>query len=75
MTSVFVLSIEFADGHVRQYGYHLGTDERLARQIAEEKFRAIKATTVALKRDGHIWDVFDGSWFSDQQYDDAEYAE
>lgn len=67
MASVFVASIEGADGVVRQHGYHLGTIESVARTCAVEIFRREQATTVALKRDGVIWDVYDGSgWHTDQ---------
>lgn len=67
--SPFVLSIEVAAGRSIQYGFHLGTDERLARQIAEEKFNArvahgLPVVTVALMRDRRIVDVFDGKWFN-----------
>ena len=69
MTQVqtFVLSIEDVAGHSFQYGFHLGTDERLARQIAEEKFNArvannMPVVTVALMRAGKMVDCFDGVW-------------
>ncbi len=70
MTDVFTLSIEATEGQSFQHGFHLGTDERLARQIAEEKFNArvgagMPTVTVALMRAGKIIDVFDGNWSSD----------
>lgn len=68
--SPFCLSIEVAAGQAVQHGFHLGTDERLARQIAEEKFHArvkhgLPVVTVALMRDRKVVDVFDGKWFND----------
>jgi hypothetical protein len=67
----FCLSIETTSGKSEQYGFHLGTDEKLARQIAEEKFNArvrhgLPVVTVALMR-RKIVDVFDGKWFNDCQ--------
>ena len=67
----FILSIETTAGQTFQHGYHLGTDERLARQIAEEKFHMrvaarIPTVTVALMRAGKIVDVFDGEWQSER---------
>jgi hypothetical protein len=71
----FVLSIEPTEGKTFVHGFHLGTDERLARKIAEETFTARNGAainhpsmwtrTVALMRDGAIVDVFDGRWKSD----------
>lgn len=69
-TNPFVLSIEPVEGKSFVHGFHLGTDERVARQFAEEKYRATGARTVALMRDWRIWDVFDGSWFSEQGYEE-----
>ena len=65
----FCLSIETAPGKSEQYGFHLGTDEKLARQIAEEKFtlrvaNGLPVVTVALMRNRKIVDVFDGKWFN-----------
>lgn len=72
MNQPFTLSIERTlDGQVRQHGFHLGTDERLARQIAEEKFHALNAAgmftrTVALMRAGKMVDCYGGQWFSQE---------
>jgi hypothetical protein len=46
-----------------------GTDERLARQLDEERFAALPVNgepvvTAALLRDGKIFDTYDGRWFS-----------
>lgn len=65
----FTLSIEETAGTSRQHGFHLGTDERLARQIAEEKFHAMRKhampiVTVALIREHRLFDVYDGCWHS-----------
>lgn len=55
----YVLSIEYPDGSVKQHGFHLGTDLRLAKQIAEERFDAAKAKSVALIRNGEKTRYFD----------------
>ncbi len=65
----FCLWIETTPGKSVQHGFHLGTDEKLARQIAEEKFNArvehgLPVVTVALMRNRKIVDVFDGKWFN-----------
>jgi hypothetical protein len=69
MTDPFILSIETSHGHSFQHGFHLGTEERLARQIAEEKFHArvkhgLPVITVALIRAGKLVDCYDGAWFN-----------
>ncbi len=80
---VYTLSIEPTEGETFQHGFHLGTDLKLARQIAEEKFNARNASgmptrTVALfrgaVRDGDMVDVYDGQWASayDVQWDECE---
>jgi hypothetical protein len=49
-----------------QIGFHLGTMEVVARQLAEEQFYARRdIRTVALIRDRRILDVFDGTWLSE----------
>jgi len=68
MNSTFTLSIETTEGQSFQYGFHLGTDERLARQIAEERFHArvnngLPVITVAILRDGRMVDCYGGRWF------------
>jgi len=65
MSEVFTLSIEETEGKSKQYGFHLGTDEKLARQIVEEKFAAyirsgLPIATMALMRKGKIFDVYYG---------------
>ncbi len=67
MPSPFTLSIEPTGKPAFQHGFHLGTDERVARQFAEEIFRTRNNThrdtcTVALIRDRKIVDIYDGSW-------------
>ncbi len=60
------LSIEPIDKPAYQHGFHLGTMEVVARQIAEEIFGARHdVRTVALIRNRRILDVFDGAWLSD----------
>jgi hypothetical protein len=87
--TIFVLSIEPVEGTAFEYGFGLGTDPRVAREIAAEKFRARNASpyprdldghvmatrTVALKWDGKIVDVFDGEWESERDWPDFEAAE
>lgn len=72
--SVFTLSIETTIYPAFQAPYHVGTDERIARLCAEETFTnrkwfahcgRVTIRTVALMRDGHMVDVFDGDWASD----------
>jgi hypothetical protein len=82
--SPFTLSVETNAGTF-QHGFHLGTDERLARELVEGYFRNVDAAalayigrapkgathvvTVALKRDGYLFDVFDGAWLGDGESD------
>ena len=75
----FLLSIEPTEGESFIYGFHLGTDERDARKAAEDIFkhrrwferrRNVTIRTVALKRDGKLFDVYDGQWNSETPYDD-----
>ena len=65
----FTLSIEETEGKSRQHGFHLGTDEKLARQITEEKMTAMvthmmPVVSMTLIRDRKIVDVLypDGTW-------------
>jgi hypothetical protein len=68
----FILSIEPVAGPTYRHGFHLGTDEAVARQIAEETYRSLRrhpgtvcaVRTVALIRDERLVDVFDGRWDS-----------
>jgi hypothetical protein len=71
MSNPFILSIETTSGQSQMHGFHLGTDERLARQIAEEKFHArvaygLPVVTVALFRNGKMVDCYGGRWFSEE---------
>ena len=75
----FVASIEPCNGPTFQHGYHLGTNETIAREFVREIFtRHTQAGTglytVALLRNGHIVDVWDGrDWLNDTlDADDAE---
>jgi len=68
MTTPFVLSIEVEPGRAVQHGFHLGTDERLARELAEERYHAriahgLPVVTVALMRGGRMVDCYGGRWF------------
>lgn len=63
----FELSIETSPGKSERHGFHLGTIEPIARQIAEEKFHARRkwgypTVTVALTRNGKLFDCYDGTW-------------
>jgi hypothetical protein len=74
MTNPFTLSIEPTDGPAFQHGFHLGTDERIAKEFAEEIFRNRNTNhhatcTVALIRDRRIIDVYDGQWQSQRALD------
>jgi hypothetical protein len=71
MASTFTLSIEPTGKPAYQHGFHLGTEETLARKIAEEIFTGRNAVgqftcTVALLRDRRIVDIYDGTWQSDR---------
>jgi len=66
----FVLSIEPCNGPVYQHGYHLGTDEKVARWFAAEMYRRVNDArgcyTTALIRNGQLVDTFDGrDWHSE----------
>jgi hypothetical protein len=75
MSSPFTMSIEESFGNSKQHGFHLGTDEKLAREIVQDKFKArvshnIPTVTIALMRDKRIVDVFYGDkWSSDFDID------
>jgi len=67
----FVLSIEPVEGATFQHGFHLGTDAKVARDIAAETFHArnknnMPTRTVALMRGSKMFDCYDGvSWSSE----------
>jgi hypothetical protein len=48
MTDTYTMHIETADG-IRQHGYHLGTDLRVARQFALEALKRQGVLSVALR--------------------------
>lgn len=65
----FTLSIEPSNGPVRLHPYHLGTDGAIARDFARMIWarvnRAEGCQTVALMRDGKLYDTWDGmAWQS-----------
>ncbi len=65
MNKPFCMSIETTAGVSHLHGFHLGTDEQLARKIVEEKFSArliwkLPTYTIALTRNRRMVDVFDG---------------
>lgn len=68
----FVMSIETEEGRPPiLHSFHLGTNEQVAKRLVEERYAARVANgeptlTIALMRDGRIWDVFDGkAWGSE----------
>ncbi len=71
----FTLSIETTEGHSYLHGFHLGTIESIARQIAQERFHArirhnMPTVTVALLLDGKMFDCYDGDCWSSEYLDD-----
>lgn len=67
MANPFTLSIEPTGGKAFVHGFHLGTDEAVAREIAVEMFHGRNKAgdytcTVALIRDNAIVDIYDGRW-------------
>jgi hypothetical protein len=72
----FILSIEETPGKSRQHGFHLGTIERIAREIVQDKMRVCRendwpVVTMALIEDGKIFDVLyrDGTWHNSSNAD------
>lgn len=63
----FTLSIE-TDSGTYQHGFHLGSDEAVARQIVQDSFRSMRpkigryVITMALMHKGKVVDVYDGTW-------------
>lgn len=67
----YTLSIE-TDAGTYQHGYHLGTIENVARDMAGYIYGRFtprigtRIVTVALMLDGRMVDCFDGHWFDDE---------
>lgn len=73
----YIMSIEYEHGKSVVDGFHLGTDEKIARELIVERFhgrlRSYNAgwsqmftVTIALMLDNRIVDVYDGtSWAND----------
>lgn len=66
-SSTFTLSIEPTGKPAFVHGFHLGTDEAVARKIAVEMFNARNnagehTTTVALILDRKLFAIYDGEW-------------
>lgn len=63
----YVLSIE-TDIGTYMHPYHLGTDLRVAKSVAEEIFHkriptiGLRIVSVALKRDQKLLHIYDGEW-------------
>ena len=71
-TKPYLMSIEPWEGDAFVNGFHLGTIERVARDLCEERFQGRNAAnmptrTIALIRDRRIVDVYDGKWASDYE--------
>lgn len=69
-TPVYTMSIEAEPMKGKQHGFHLGTQEAIARQMVEEKFHGrvkagIPTITIALIYKNRIVDVYDGMWSSE----------
>jgi hypothetical protein len=67
---IITLSVEPVEGATFVHGFHLGTQESVARMMAAELFFARNAAakwtrTVALIRNGKMIDCFDGHWSSE----------
>jgi hypothetical protein len=72
----FTLSIEETAGKSRQHGFHLGTDEHIARIIVQDKMQAfinygMPVVSMALMRNGKIIDVLypDLEWTSNEPWE------
>ena len=67
----FTMSIEDKEGHSYQHGFHLGSQEALARSLVQSQFHdrrkaRLPTVTIALMREGKIIDVFYGDkWQSE----------
>lgn len=80
--STFTASIETYDNGTFQYGFHLGTCERTARECVKSlmglryhsRLGRIRVATVALMRDGRMVDCFDGDDWQSEMLDQM-YAE
>jgi hypothetical protein len=71
MANPFLISIEPVEGPSFRHGFHAGTIEPVARKLVEDMFRGRNARgdwtrTIALMRDGKLFDTFDGRWASDE---------
>ena len=69
MDNIFTANIETEEFKSHQHPFHLGTDERIAREFVVMLFnheRTFKRpiVSIALKQDGCIVDVFDGEWMN-----------
>ena len=75
-TTPYLMSIEPTGERSFLNGAHLGTNERIARQLCEERFHGRNkagmptATVALLDAKRHIVDVFDGEWSSQRGWED-----
>jgi hypothetical protein len=65
---MFLLSVEVTEGNSFIHGFHLGYDEAEARALAVERFLGrvgwgLPVVTVALLRNGKVFDTFYGSYW------------
>ena len=65
--TLFIETIGPFGYQIHPHSFHLGTNERLARQIAEEMFntkvyRGMPIVTVALRRKDKVVSCYDGTW-------------
>lgn len=85
--STYQLSIEPVDGATFRHNFHLGTDLRVARNVASDiyfnrkwwpRVGDVKVRSVALILNDKIVDVFDGRWASDvwaQLWEEQDWAQ
>lgn len=61
---VYTLSIEPLEGKVYTHPYHLGTDLKIAKEIAETLFHNpfLQIRSMALTKDLKLVAVYDGEW-------------
>ena len=77
--ATFTMSVE-TDAGTYVHGFHFGTEEKIARQLVEGYFPTFRpkigtrVITLALMRNGKLFDCYDGQWANDIQsnaYEDS----
>lgn len=71
MKTPYIASIELTNDTTRLYPFHLGTDERIARECVVDIFKGRKydapiRTVALMDADQKIVDVYDGEWASEE---------